>query len=63
MMNVTYTAATRTEFANALRACRAMGALRAYGRLGQLGRSLIATNGVRIVFPAWTSKPPMNLHR
>lgn len=58
----TYTVNNRTEFANLVRAYRAIGALRAYGRLGRFGRSII-TNDFTVVFPAWTERPPMNIHR
>jgi hypothetical protein len=59
----TYTATDRAEFANILRTYRAAGAIRAYGRLGGFGRSIITTNNLCIVYTAWTSRPPMNIHR
>lgn len=50
------------QFAAILRAVRADRSLRVYGRLGSFGRVLI-TDQFRVNFPAWTPRPPMNIHR
>lgn len=63
MMNNTFEIIDRVDFARILRNYRAAGAIRTYGRLGSFGRSLITANGYRVVYTAWTSAPPMNIHR
>ena len=64
MMNAaTYTVDNRNDFAALLSAYRSQRVLRAYGRLGQFGRVIVLADGTRIAFTAWTSRPPMNIHR
>lgn len=61
-MATTYEITERANFATILRAHRAAGTIRAYGRLGAFGRSLITTEQIRILFPYWTPQPPLNIH-
>lgn len=58
----TYEANTRAEFAAYLRAYRAAGLIRTYGRLHSFGRSLITVDGLCIRLHRWTPCPPMNIH-
>lgn len=53
----------RDQFAAIVRACRADGSLRVYGRLAGFGRVLIADQ-FRLAYAAWIDRrPSMNIHR
>jgi hypothetical protein len=58
----TFETLNRDQFTAILRACRADKSLTSYGRLERFGRSL-TTDAFQVVYPAWTPKPSMNIHR
>lgn len=59
---VPHTVDQRARFARILRSLRNNREIRAYGRMGAFGRSIITHNNVRVLYPVWTSKPNLNLH-
>jgi hypothetical protein len=61
-MDKTIEITSRERFAAILRDFRAARQIRSYGRLAQFGRSLIAADGRRITYPAWTARPALNIH-